>query len=76
MGYRLKCLNEPVFVAVPKPIQTEFGIHQSLESLGAPSTDLTSKALQEILIKGGTKTLELIKVSSHDVNKIEVRLLL
>ena len=32
MGYRLNRLDEPVFVAVPKPMLTEFGIHQRLES--------------------------------------------
>ena len=32
MGYRLNCLDEPVFMAVPKPMLTEFGIHHRLES--------------------------------------------
>ena len=32
MGYRLNCLDEPVFMAVPKPMLTEFGIHFRLES--------------------------------------------
>ena len=32
MGYRLNRLDEPVFMAVPKPLQTEFGIHYRLES--------------------------------------------
>ena len=27
MGYCLNCLDEPVFMAGPKPMQTEFGIH-------------------------------------------------
>ena len=35
MGYRLNCLDEPVFVAVSKPLLTEFGIHYRLESCGA-----------------------------------------
>ena len=34
MGYRLNRLDEPVFMAVPKPLQTEFGIHYRLESCG------------------------------------------
>ena len=34
MGYRLNCLDEPVFMAVPKPMLTEFGIHYRLESCG------------------------------------------
>ena len=34
MGYRLNCLDEPVFVAGPKPMRTEFGIHHRLESCG------------------------------------------
>ena len=32
VGYRLNCLDEPVFVTVSKPMQTEFGIHHRLES--------------------------------------------
>ena len=32
MGYRLNRLDEPVFIAVSKPLLTEFGIHHKLES--------------------------------------------
>ena len=32
MGYRLNHLDEPVLMAVPKPMQTEFDIHHRLES--------------------------------------------
>ena len=32
MGYCLNCLDEPVFIAVSKPLLTEFGIHHRLES--------------------------------------------
>ena len=32
MGYRLNRLGEPVFIAVSKPLLTEFGIHHRLES--------------------------------------------
>ena len=32
VGYHFKRLDEPVFMAVSKPIQTEFGIHHRLES--------------------------------------------
>ena len=35
MGYRLNCLDELVFMAVSKPMQTEFGIHHRLESCDA-----------------------------------------
>ena len=31
MGYCLNRLDEPVFMAVPKPMLTEFGIHHGLE---------------------------------------------
>ena len=30
--YRLNCLDEPGFMAVPKPMLTEFGIRHRLES--------------------------------------------
>ena len=32
MGYRLNRLDEPVLIAVSKPLLTEFGIHHGLES--------------------------------------------
>ena len=32
MGYRLNCLDEPILIAVSKPLLTEFGIHHRLES--------------------------------------------
>ena len=32
MGYHLNRLDEPVFMAVSKPLLTEFGIHHRLES--------------------------------------------
>ena len=34
MGYRLNRLDGPVFMAVQKPMLTEFGIHYRLESCG------------------------------------------
>ena len=32
MGDRLNCLDEPFFMAGPKPMLSEFGIHHRLES--------------------------------------------
>ena len=32
VGYCLNRLDEPIFMALPKPILTEFGIHYRLES--------------------------------------------
>ena len=32
MGYRSKRLDEPIFMAGPKPTRTDFGIRQRLES--------------------------------------------
>ena len=44
MGYRLNRLDEPVFMAEPKPMRNEFGIHQRLESCVGlyPRDDSTS----------------------------------
>ena len=42
MGYRLNRLDGPVFMAGPKPILTEFGIHQSLESFGVVNSEKLS----------------------------------
>ena len=40
MGYRLNRLDEPVFMAVSKPLLTEFGIHHRLESCDSLSHDV------------------------------------
>ena len=32
VGYHLNCLDEPVYLAVSKPLLTEFGIHHRLDS--------------------------------------------
>ena len=32
MGYRWNRLDEPIFMAGPEPMQTEFGIHHRLKS--------------------------------------------
>ena len=45
MGYRLNRLDEPVFMAVRKPMLTEFGIHHRLESC----VTLTNSARENFL---------------------------
>ena len=40
MGYCLNCLDEPVFMAGPKLMLTEFGIHHKLESCVSVTLDL------------------------------------
>ena len=40
MGYCLNRLDEPVFMAGPKPMVTEFGIHHRLESNVVDKNDL------------------------------------
>ena len=39
MRYRLNHLDEPVFIAGPKPLRSEFDIHQRLESCVVYSTN-------------------------------------
>ena len=48
MGYRLNRLDEPVFVAGPKPMLTELGIHHRFESCAENATERTLS----ILIRG------------------------
>ena len=38
MGYRLN-LDEPIFMAGPKPMRIEFGIHQRWESCATAESD-------------------------------------
>ena len=51
MGHRLNRLNEPVFIAVSKPLLTEFGIHHILESC-APSHTIVSANRRSKRVKG------------------------
>ena len=48
MGYRLNRLDEPVFIAVSKPLLTEFGIHYRLESCD-----------RFTVVEGGKKSIEI-----------------
>ena len=43
VGYHLNLLDKPVFMAGPKHLLTEFGIHQRLESCVAFSTNAQSR---------------------------------
>ena len=47
MGYCLNRLDEAVFIAVPKPLLTEFGIHHRLESCGGLSETFKKYITQE-----------------------------
>ena len=47
MGYRLNRLDEPVLIAVSKPLLTEFGIHHRLKSCEA--FDILQLESQKIL---------------------------
>ena len=60
MGYRLNCLDKPVFIAVSKPLLTEFGIYHRLEScvLGRVSHHLTSvRLIRDCSVIEGEMTL-------------------
>ena len=47
MGYHLNGLDEPVFLAVSKPLLTEFGIHHELESCVTIYSVLCGQASQQ-----------------------------
>ena len=51
MGFRLNRLDEPVFMAVSKPLLTEFDIHLRLES--CESSTFYEVILVERLVAGG-----------------------
>ena len=57
MGYRLNRLDEPIFMAGPKPLRTEFGIHLRLESCAKfsiayiPILDLNLFAMKDFSAK-------------------------
>ena len=50
MGYLLNRLDESVFIAVSKPLVTEFGIHHRLESCAKHSAMLTFIALENVVV--------------------------
>ena len=49
MGYRLNRLDEPIFMAGPKPLRTEFGIHLRLESCADLTLNVKSSNLMRCL---------------------------
>ena len=55
MGYRLNRLDKPVFIAVSKPLLTEFDIHQRLESCAVKwnSSNLNWKEFSFIAVNLG-----------------------
>ena len=50
MGYRLNRLDEPVLIAVSKPLLTEFGIHHRLESCGGINSLLKQTEVKNELV--------------------------
>ena len=46
MGYGLNRLHEPICMAVPKPLLTEFGIHHRLESCGTQVNPRVTSVVQ------------------------------
>ena len=50
MGYRLNRLDEPFFMAVSKPLLTEFGIDHTLEScVGESESDGSKSRIKDCL---------------------------
>ena len=76
MGYHLNRLDEPVFIAVSKPLLTEFGIHHRLESCAKTRHTL---GLKEFIggqdsesvpdSKKSNFSLENSKIGTHDILK-------
>ena len=62
MGCRLNRLDEPVGMAVSKPLLTEFGIHHRLESCGGHSMGHDCGATGSL--KSGNKKI----VKSHSLS--------
>ena len=50
MGYRLNRLDEPIFMAVPKTILTEFGIYYRLENCGQLVKNMSAAVKASVLI--------------------------
>ena len=73
MGYRLNRLDEPVFMAGPKPMQTEFGIHQRLESCVSQGFYFKDGKRSDITVglKSSCTTFRSIKLIESSANLIE-----
>ena len=52
MGYQLNRLDEPVLMAVSKPLPTEFGIHHRLESCEMTLLEILLTCVRLIAILG------------------------
>ena len=59
MGYRLNHLEESVFMAVSKPLLTEFGIHPRLESCAPLSPQIWTRQLSFLLSFFSSRPLQL-----------------
>ena len=77
MGYRLNRLDEPVFMAVSKPLLTEFGIHHRLESCDGWFHETRARFKYQTLQKNvmeavsdSVRTLKVIHCRSNDWKSI------
>ena len=74
MGYRLNRLDEPVFVTVPKALQTEFGIHYRLESCGPQwvTIILTSRQIDDFYNPEKSERMKIVSVTTRPRVKHQV----
>ena len=67
MGYRLNRLDEPVLIAVSKPLLTEFGIHHRLESYVAYQRRITYQSVKSMTIPVGIVDQKSVRrIPGHD----------
>ena len=72
MGYRLNRLDEPIFMAVSKPLLNEIGIHHRLESCAVPRCTIRNQILAWLLksklpnhLHGGRRTPAVDRPTIH-----------
>ena len=68
MGYHLNRLDEPIFMAVSKPLLTEFGIHHGLEScdlLSIKTSLIKTRSGQNLRSKKQTKAAAHAKLNTY-----------
>ena len=72
MGYRLNRLDEPVLIAVSKPLLTEFGIHR-LESFGTLLDNSTWVCFYvDVFFKSESKQLLIYLSITYSIEEMRV----
>ena len=73
MGYRLNRLDEPVFMTVPKPMLTEFGILYRLE-IGVLSISGKRLNFLDLELKENSRKIKLLEIGLEEIKSVDTNI--